>query len=135
MLVVQHEVSLWNECCLVRDGSLLWYKDITDFLMSKLDMVENEPYPCVLATRDRSCAVMIHADDMLIVGRKELVLGKFMDTTRSKYDISTDVLEKPSDEVSFLKRRFLLHEDGSLTIQTHHKHVCFSDVILAGYQW
>ena len=71
-----------------RDGSLPWYKDITDFLKSKLDMVEHEPYPCVLATRDRSCAVMIHVDDMLIVGRKEFVLGKFMDTMRSKYDIS-----------------------------------------------
>ena len=119
----------------MRDGSLLWYKDITDFLKSKLDMVENEPYPCVLATRDRSCAVMIHADDMLIVGREEFVLGKFVVTMRSKYDISTDVLEKPGDEVSFLKRRFLLQEDGRLTIQTHHKHVCFSVVILAGNQW
>ena len=106
-----------------RDGSLPWYKDITDFLKSKLDMVEHEPYPCVLATRDRSCAVMIHVDDMLIVGRKEFVLGKFMDTMRSKYDISIDVLEKPGDEVSFLNRSFLLHEDGRLTIQTHHKHV------------
>ena len=76
-----------------RDGSLLWYRDITDFLKSKLDMVEHEPYPCVLATRDRSCAVMIHVDDMLIVGRKDFVLGKFMDTMRSKYDISMDVLE------------------------------------------
>ena len=101
---------------------LLWYRDITDFLKSKLDMVEHEPYPCVLATGDRSCAVMIHVDDMLIVGRKDFVLGKFMDTMRSKYDISMDVLEKPG-EVSFLKRNFLLHEDGRLTIQAHHKHV------------
>ena len=78
-----------------RDGSLLWYKDITEFLKSKLDMVEHEPYPCVLATRDRSCVVMIHVDDMLIVGHndvdQEFALGKFMDTMRSKYDISMDV--------------------------------------------
>ena len=87
-----------------RDGSLLWYTDITDFLKSKLDMGEHEPHPCVLATRDRSCAVMIHVDDMLIFGRMEFVLGKFVDTMRSKYDISMDVLEKPGDEVSFLKK-------------------------------
>eukprot|EP00435_Cladocopium_sp_Y103_P051733 s1374_g16.t1 len=106
-----------------RDGSLLWYKDITDFLKTKLDMVEHEPYPCVLATRDGSCTVMIHVDDMLIAGRKDFVLGKFLDTMRSKYDISIQTIERPGDEMNFLKRTHLLHEDGRLTIKTHHKHI------------
>eukprot|EP00435_Cladocopium_sp_Y103_P045613 s2564_g13.t1 len=98
-----------------RDGSLLWYRDITDFLKSNLDMVEYTPYPCVLSTKDGSCAVMIHVDDMLIVGCRSFVLGKFMDVMRSKYEISMEVLEKPGDEVTFLKRTHLLHEDGSHT--------------------
>ena len=67
-------------------------------------MVEHEPYPCVLSPKDGSCAVMIHVDDMLIVGHKDFVLGKFMEAMHSKYDISMQVLEKPGDEISFLKR-------------------------------
>eukprot|EP00435_Cladocopium_sp_Y103_P069525 s313_g33.t1 len=106
-----------------RDGSLLWYQDITGFLKSELDMTEYTPYPCVLATKDGSCAVMVHVDDMLIVGCKSFVLGKFMYVMRSKYDISKEVLEKPGDQITFLKRNHVLHEDGRLTIQTHHKHV------------
>eukprot|EP00435_Cladocopium_sp_Y103_P048243 s97_g14.t1 len=106
-----------------RDGSLLWYQDITGFLKSELDMIEYTPYPCVLATKDGSCAVMVHVDDMLVVGCKSFVLGKFMDVMRSKYDISKEVLEKPGDQITFLKRNHVLHEDGRLTIQTHHKHV------------
>ena len=86
-------------------------------------MVEHEPYPCVWFTKDGSCAVMIRVDDMLIVGRKDFVLGKCMETMRSKFDISMQVLEKPGDEISFLKRSHVLHEDGRLSIQANHKHV------------
>ena len=106
-----------------RDGSLLWYKDITELLKSQLDMTEHEPYPCVLATRDGSCAAMIHVDDMLIAGRKGFIMGKFLETMRSRYDISMQTIEKPGDEMNFLKRTHLLHEDGRLTIKTHHKHI------------
>ena len=60
---------------------------------------------------------------MLIVGRKDFVHGKFMDTMRGKYDVSVQVMEKPGDEISFLKRSHLLHDDGRLTIKAHHKHV------------
>ena len=32
-------------------------------------------------------------------------------------------LERPGDEITFLKRHHVLHADGRLTIHTHHKHV------------
>ena len=36
---------------------------------------------------------------------------------------SAQVIERPGDELSFLKRTHVLHADGRMTIQTHHKHV------------
>lgn len=42
---------------------------------------------------------------------------------KGKYEISTQVMEKPGDEIRFLKRTHRLMEDGCLVIQTHHKHI------------
>ena len=55
-----------------RDGSLLWYRDITSYLKLELGMEEHAAYPCLLKSPDGSCAVLIHVDDLLVVGRKGL---------------------------------------------------------------
>ena len=106
-----------------RDGSLMWYKDLTKMLKDDLGMVEHGPYPCILKTADSSCFVLIHVDDVLVVGRRDFVLGKMLECLKRKYEVSTQVIEKAGDELSFLKRRMVLEPDGRLLIQTHHKHV------------
>ena len=106
-----------------RDGSLLWYQDVTDFLKQEFNMEECESYPCVLKTKDNSCILMIHVDDLLVVGDHEFVTEKFANKLRAKYDISMQVMRKPGDEVTFLKKTHTLCADGRLTIQAHHKHV------------
>ena len=67
--------------------------------------------------------VLIHVDDVLVVGRRDFVLGKMLECLKRKYEVSTQVIEKAGDELSFLKRRMVLEPDGRLLIQTHHKHV------------
>ena len=42
---------------------------------------------------------------------------------QQRYEVSTKLMEKPGDEVSFLKRRMTLQHDDRITIETHHKHV------------
>ena len=106
-----------------RDGSLLWYRAITSFLKKNLELEEHLPYPCVLKSKDNSCIVMIHVGDLLVVGKKSFVLGRFADELKKVYDISMQYIEKPGDEVTFLKRVYSLQPDGRLTVQTHHKHV------------
>ena len=106
-----------------RDGSLLWYKAITSYLKKTLDLEEHAPYPCVLKSKDNSCIVMIHVDDLLVAGRKSFVLGRFATELRKAYDISMQCMEKPGDEITFLKRLHVLHHDGRMTIQTHWKHI------------
>ena len=67
--------------------------------------------------------VMIHVDDLLVVGKRDYVLGRFMPELKAAYDISVQCIEKPGDELTFLKRQYTLHDDGRLTIQTHEKHI------------
>ena len=102
-----------------RDGSLLWYKAITKFLKEKLDLEEHAPYPCVLKSKDNSC-IVIYVDDLLVAGRRSF---KFSEELRKFYDISMQCIERPGDEITFLKRLHVLHPDGKLTLQTHQKHV------------
>ena len=105
------------------DGSLLWYRAITSFLKSKLDLEEHTPYPCIFRSKDGSCVVMIHVAVLLVFGKRDYVLGKVLPELKAAYDISVQHIEKPGDELTFLNRRYTLHEDGRLTIQTHEKHI------------
>jgi hypothetical protein len=66
---------------------------------------------------------MIHVDDLLVAGRRSFILGKFSEELRKFYDISMQCIEKAGDELTFLQRLHVLHPDGRLTLQTHHKHV------------
>ena len=72
---------------------------------------------------DNACFVLIHVDDILVVGQRDYVLNQFVPCLENKYEISTQVIAKPGDELHFLKRRMTLLSDSRLLIQTHHKHV------------
>ena len=106
-----------------RDGSPLWHQDITGLLKQQLGMAAHTPCPCVLKTPDNACFVLIHVDNILVVGQRDYVLKTLVKSFQSKYEISTQVMEKPGDELHFLKRKMTLLHDCSLLIQTHHKHV------------
>ena len=67
--------------------------------------------------------VMIHVDDLLVVGKRDYVLGNFLKEFKAAYEISVQCIEKPGDELTFLKRLYTLHDDGRLTLQTHEKHI------------
>ena len=82
---------------------------------------EHVPYPCILKSKDGSCAVMIHVDDLLVAGKKSFVLGKLLTELRKTYHISMQCMDYPGDEIKFLKRLHVLHHDGRMTIQTHAK--------------
>ena len=86
-------------------------------------MTQHIPYPCILKTSDSSCFVLIRVDDILVVGRREFAMQKRVKCLQQCYEVATEIMEKPGDEVSFLKRRMTLQHDDRITIETHHKHV------------
>ena len=62
-------------------------------------------------------------DDILVVGKRDFVMNRLVKCLKEKYEVSVQTMEKPGDEIQFLKRKMVLHHDGRLSIQTHYKHV------------
>ena len=68
-----------------RDGSLLWHKDLVKFLgNSSLKMVENEAYPSMLRSAKGDCLMLVHTDDILIVGSRKTVLEEVIPSRQAK---------------------------------------------------
>ena len=88
-----------------RDGSLLWYKDLAKFVKEcPLEIAELDAYPSILRSKNGDCFLMVHVDDLLIVGSRDAVMKQLAPSLQSKYAISIDLMSKPRDEVTFLKR-------------------------------
>ena len=106
-----------------RDGSLLWHKDLVKFLAdSSLKMVENEAYPSMLRSAKGDCLMLVHIDDILIVGARKTVLEE-LPSLQAKYTVSIEIMCGPGDEVTFLKKTHQLLEDGRMVIRIHLKHL------------
>ena len=98
-----------------RDGSLLWYRDLAKFVKEcSLEMTELDAYPSILRSKNSDCFLMVHVDDLLIVGSRDAVMKQLVPSLQSKYAISIELMSKPGDEVTFLKRTHELLEDGRI---------------------
>ena len=107
-----------------RDGSLLWHKDLVKFLEnSSLKMAENEAYPSMLRSAKGDCLMLVHIDDILIVGSRNTVLEELIPSLEAKYTISIEIMSGPGDEVMFLKKTHQLLSDGRMIIRIHPKHL------------
>ena len=75
-------------------------------------------------TVDQQEPTLVHTTDAA-GNPQSFSLGKVLPGQRdgSLLWYSAQVIERPGDELSFLKRTHVLHADGRMTIQTHHKHV------------
>ena len=102
-------------------------------MKSELNMTSHAPCPCILKSEDNSCFVLIHVDDILAVGRREFV-NKLVKCLRSKYEVSTLVMEKPGDELQFLKRRVVLQHDYIQTCDTNTSQTRWTDVQAPGIE-
>ena len=66
--------------------------------------------PC-LANNPKMIA-LIHVDDMMIFGGKDYMLNHFLPKVKEKFNISVNIMEKPGDKISFLKRSYWRVSDG-----------------------
>ena len=104
--------------------SLLWYKDLAKFVKEcSLEMEECEAYPSILRSKKGDCFLMIHVDDLLIVGSRKAVVGELIPALQAKYSISVEIMSIAGDEVAFLKRTHQLLDDGRMVIRVRQKHL------------
>ena len=81
-------------------------------------MTELDAYPSILRSKNSDCFLMVHVDDLLIVGSRDAVMKQLVPSLQSKYAISIELMSKPGDEVTFLKRTHELLEDGRMVIRS-----------------
>eukprot|EP00435_Cladocopium_sp_Y103_P017441 s1870_g4.t1 len=68
-----------------RDGSLLWYKDLAKFVKEcSLEMTEFKSCPSILKSKNGDCFLMIHVDDLLVVGTRKAVMDEVIPALKTK---------------------------------------------------
>jgi len=48
--------------------------------------------------------MLVHIDDILIVGSRKTVLEELIPSLQAKYTVSIEIMSGPGDEVTFLKK-------------------------------
>ena len=77
-------------------------KDLVTFLGgTKLQMKEHNAYPSVLLLERGDCMIMIHVDDLLVVGTRGAVFDELVPSMQAKYSISMELMSKAGDQVAF----------------------------------
>ena len=105
-----------------RDGSQLWYKSITQYLQTRLLLEPLDACPCLLKRADLSLVMLMHVDDLLLVGSRRFIEHEVVPTLLEKYKVSLEIMQKQGDELEFLKRKHSLIARGQLVIYPHSKH-------------
>ena len=86
-----------------RDGNLLWHRDLVKFVgESCLGMEEFEAYPSILRSKLGDCLLMIHVDDLLVVGSCKVVTEQLIPHMQSRYDVSIEIMSNVGEELTFL---------------------------------
>ena len=106
-----------------RAGSQLWYESFSSMLKQKLGMQECESYPSLLKDPSSSCFLLLHVDDMMVVGDASYIDSKFLPALKASYKVSCSFTRNVGDEVVFLKRTHKLVTHDRLTINAHPKHI------------
>ena len=64
-------------------------------------MAENEAYPSMLRSAKGDCIMLIHIDDLLIVGSRKTILDELIPALQAKYTVSVEIMSGSGDEVTF----------------------------------
>ena len=101
----------------------MWHESFSRFLQTELKIHESEPYPCLLKSPNAECARLRYVDDVFCLAQHDYLRNVLEPALRKRYKISLEVLEKPGDELTFLKRSHMLLSERELAIQSHPKHL------------
>ena len=76
-------------------------------------------HACVYFLRPTFKLVLLHVDDLLVVGDYSFIELQLLPVLKAKYKLSLDVMKEPGDEVNFLRRNHILISKTEMVIYPH----------------
>ena len=61
-------------------------------------------------------ALLVHVDDVMVVGRRSYILDFFILLITKRFEINSNFLDKVGDKITFLKRTYVLVDDGLVVV-------------------
>ena len=93
-----------------RAGAKDWFDHISKFLCTKAEMTQCCLNPCLMRSPD--IAVLVHVDDVMLLGKRKYVENVFLPLLTSQFDLSCSLIKDVGDEFTFLKRTYSLTQQG-----------------------
>ena len=93
-----------------RAGAKDWFDHISRFLCSKAGVTQCCLNPCLM--RSANIAVLVHVDDVMLLGKRNYVENVFLPLLKSQFDLSCSLIKDVGDEFTFLKRTYRLTSHG-----------------------
>ena len=108
-----------------RDGTAKWHRKLSQCLETDVNATACAAYPSAFRCNTPHGAVFLqtHVDDIEFLGKRAAVKQDFKPAMEKHFKVSCQLLEKPGDAMTFLKRLHVLGEGNTLTITPHPKHV------------
>ena len=85
-------------------------------------MEEMSACPCLLRAPNCQALILLHVDDLLVVGDYSFIELQLLPVLKGKYKLSMELMKEPGDEVTFLKRNHVLMSKTEMVIYPHEKH-------------
>ena len=77
---------------------------------------------CLLRAPNCQALILLHVDDLLVVGDYSFIELQLLPVLKEKYKLSMELMKDPGDEVTFLKRNHVLMSKTEMVIYPHEKH-------------
>ena len=85
-------------------------------------MEEMSACPCLLRAPNCQALILLHVDDLLVVGDYSFIELQLLPVLKEKYKLSMELMKEPGDAVTFLKRNHVLMSKTEMVIYPHEKH-------------
>jgi hypothetical protein len=97
-----------------RLGERAWFDYLAEFLEKEAAFEYCVLNPCL--ARNEHMALLMHVDDVMVVGRGSYIMDFFIPLIKKRFEISSDFLEKVGDKMTFLKRTYVRVDDGLVVV-------------------
>ena len=93
-----------------RDGAIKWHLHFLSFVRKHLKVTVCPACPALWIVEDSK--LLIHVDDMFIVGKISFLRDRFLPLIESEFEVTWTLAAHEGESVNFLKRKHLITSEG-----------------------